>query len=189
MILERCFKFYCAYELEIDPFLAGEALSDGLCPLCGASAIFECPSCRLINVTKWRIRALVRCEECAQKLEPCNKCRKAPLTCSRCRELVRDSAAELQYKMRQRDAARRGLAIGRTHLSPREVEVLELTAEGLATKEISARLGISERTVCGYRNRIMIKTRVRCVAHLVHFALENKFISVLPISKTLFPNK
>lgn len=39
-------------------------------------------------------------------------------------------------------------------ISPREVEVLELVAEGLANKQIARRLGISERTVKAHLGRV-----------------------------------
>ncbi|MBC8166806.1 MAG: response regulator transcription factor [Bryobacteraceae bacterium] len=53
-------------------------------------------------------------------------------------------------------------------LSPRELEVLRLVADGLANKEISYRLGISEHTVKFHVNSILTKlnasTRAEAVA-------------------------
>lgn len=40
------------------------------------------------------------------------------------------------------------------HLSPREVEVLRLVAQGLANKQIGRRLGITERTVKAHLGRV-----------------------------------
>jgi DNA-binding NarL/FixJ family response regulator len=46
-----------------------------------------------------------------------------------------------------------------THpLSPREMEVLRLVAEGLTNKEIAYRLGLSERTVQFHLNAVFNKT-------------------------------
>jgi DNA-binding NarL/FixJ family response regulator len=44
------------------------------------------------------------------------------------------------------------------HLSPREMEVLRLAAEGMTNKEIAYRLGLSERTVQYHLNSIYNKT-------------------------------
>jgi DNA-binding CsgD family transcriptional regulator len=43
-------------------------------------------------------------------------------------------------------------------LSPREMEVLRLVAEGLTNKEIAYRLGLSERTVQFHLNAVFTKT-------------------------------
>src|ERR1700760_4649458 len=142
MNLEQCFKSDCSYELDVNSFLAGQGLSDGLCPLCGGSAVFECPSCRRLNVTKWRIRALNRCRSCETKFDPCDGCRKDLLTCSNSARDAEDTAAEFRQKVLQKASAKRALMIARTRLSPREVEVLELTVQGFSTKEIAERLGI-----------------------------------------------
>lgn len=46
-------------------------------------------------------------------------------------------------------------------LTPREAEVLQLLAEGLANKEIAARLGISDHTVKFHLNALMAKLGVQ----------------------------
>jgi DNA-binding NarL/FixJ family response regulator len=58
-------------------------------------------------------------------------------------------------------------------LTPQESRVLQLIAEGLTTKEIALRLGISPRTVETHRANLMEKLRARNVAALVRFALLN----------------
>ena len=56
-------------------------------------------------------------------------------------------------------------------LSPREREVLQLVAEGKATKEIAARLRVSVKTIETHRRQIMDKLGVRSVAELTKHAI------------------
>jgi len=56
-------------------------------------------------------------------------------------------------------------------LSAREREVLQLIAEGSATKEIAARLHVSVKTVETHRSRIMEKLGLRSVAELTKYAI------------------
>jgi len=58
-------------------------------------------------------------------------------------------------------------------LTPREREVLVSIAQGLATKEIAARLAISSRTVEAHRVSIARKLGVRTVAGLTRFCLKH----------------
>jgi len=53
------------------------------------------------------------------------------------------------------------------HLSGREWEVLELIAVGTSNKEIAQQLGLSSRTVEGYRANILRKAGVRSTTELV----------------------
>lgn len=57
-------------------------------------------------------------------------------------------------------------------LSPREREVLALTAEGFSSTEIGKRLFISPKTVDTYRSRIMEKLGLNHRSELVRFALK-----------------
>jgi DNA-binding CsgD family transcriptional regulator len=57
------------------------------------------------------------------------------------------------------------------HLSNRETEVLKLLADGLTTKEIAGRLGITFHTAATYRKRLREKTGVKNTSELVNFAL------------------
>lgn len=61
-------------------------------------------------------------------------------------------------------------------LSNREFEVLRLLAGGLSLKEISARLGVSPKTVSSFRARVLGKMKVRTNADLVRYALEHHLI-------------
>ena len=57
-------------------------------------------------------------------------------------------------------------------LSPREKEVLALTAEGFSSREIGKKLYISPKTVDTYRSRIMEKLGLTHRSELVRFALK-----------------
>lgn len=63
----------------------------------------------------------------------------------------------------------------REALSPRETEVLELVAEGLANKEIAATLSISENTVKTHVRHILdklgLRSRTEAAAYAVHQGL------------------
>ena len=58
-------------------------------------------------------------------------------------------------------------------LTPREVEVLVLVAEGMTNREIGEKLDISPRTVETHRERVMTKLRIRTVAGLTRFVVEH----------------
>ncbi len=62
-------------------------------------------------------------------------------------------------------------------LTPRQREVLQLVAEGKSTKEISATLGISTKTVEFHRNCIMNELGMRTTAELTRYALSRGLIS------------
>jgi two-component system response regulator FixJ len=57
-------------------------------------------------------------------------------------------------------------------LTPRERQVLELLVEGLPSKLIAHRLGISTRTAEHHRAAVMKKMEARTLSHLVRMALE-----------------
>jgi len=61
-------------------------------------------------------------------------------------------------------------------LSSREVEVLNLIAEGLTNNEISDQLFLSRRTVEGHRQALIEKTGVRNTAALIRYAVLNGFV-------------
>jgi DNA-binding NarL/FixJ family response regulator len=64
-----------------------------------------------------------------------------------------------------------GAPLARDVLSPRELEILILVADGLTSREIGERLGISARTVEAHRDSLMRKLDVRTVAGLTRLAL------------------
>jgi DNA-binding NarL/FixJ family response regulator len=61
-------------------------------------------------------------------------------------------------------------------LTPRQVQILQLIAEGQSTKQIAARLEISAKTVESHRAQIMQRLDVHHVAGLVHYALRRGIV-------------
>lgn len=59
-------------------------------------------------------------------------------------------------------------------LTNRETEVLLHVAQGLTNRQIGEELGISPRTVETHRERVMDKLRIRTVAGLTRFVVENE---------------
>lgn len=61
-------------------------------------------------------------------------------------------------------------------LTEREREVFHLIAEGMTTKDIAQRLGISAKTAENHRGRVLDKLGVRNTAELVRYALRKGLI-------------
>jgi len=61
-------------------------------------------------------------------------------------------------------------------LSPRESQILQLIAEGLTTKEVAEKVGISPKTVESHRARVMQKLNVHETASLVRYAVRRGLI-------------
>jgi DNA-binding NarL/FixJ family response regulator len=61
-------------------------------------------------------------------------------------------------------------------LTPRQVQILQLIAEGHSTKQIAARLSISAKTVESHRAQLMERLDVHHVAGLVHYALRRGLV-------------
>jgi DNA-binding NarL/FixJ family response regulator len=64
-----------------------------------------------------------------------------------------------------------------TKLTPRQREVLQLVAEGRSTKQISASLGISPKTVEFHRNSLMDELGLRSIAELTRFAVSQGIVN------------
>lgn len=79
--------------------------------------------------------------------------------------LHRDVARDLRWRAAGGDVVPR---VGGEALTPREVEVLEMLAEGLANKAIAVRLGISDHTVkfhvAAILERLGVESRAEAVA-------------------------
>ena len=65
-------------------------------------------------------------------------------------------------------------------LTPREVEVLRLVAEGRTNQEIANQLMLSIKTVQTHRANVMEKLELRDITHLVRFAIRHGFITPEP---------
>jgi len=65
-------------------------------------------------------------------------------------------------------------------LTAREREVLQLLAEGRATKEVAAELHVSIKTIETHRQQIMNKLRVRSLADLTKYAIREGLTSLEP---------
>jgi DNA-binding NarL/FixJ family response regulator len=68
----------------------------------------------------------------------------------------------------------------RTQLTQRELQVLTLLGEGLSNKEVSARLGISIRTVEKHRENILETLCMHNIADLVRYAVAEGLVKVVP---------
>jgi DNA-binding NarL/FixJ family response regulator len=68
------------------------------------------------------------------------------------------------------------LASARDGLTPREIEVLRLIADGLSNTEIAARLFISEATVKTHINNLFAKARLRDRAQAVTYAYRHGLV-------------
>jgi two-component system response regulator NreC len=72
----------------------------------------------------------------------------------------------------------RALGKGLEVLSERELQVLELLAQGLTNPQIGTRLGISHKTVARHRERIMGKLNLHSSTELVKFAIRTGLIDI-----------
>ncbi|MES2454848.1 MAG: response regulator transcription factor [Bacteroidota bacterium] len=62
-------------------------------------------------------------------------------------------------------------------ISLREMEVLQLIAEGLTNSEMSDKLFISKRTIEGHRQNLIDKTGSKNTAALIRYAIQNRLIN------------
>jgi DNA-binding NarL/FixJ family response regulator len=58
-------------------------------------------------------------------------------------------------------------------ISERELDVLELIADGFTNLEIADKIFLSKRTVEGYRQSLIDKTKVKNTAELVKYAFQH----------------
>ena len=61
-------------------------------------------------------------------------------------------------------------------LTPREIEVLRLMADGLSTKEIAARLSVTFKTAACHRYRVLQKLCVESTVSAVRWAIRQGIV-------------
>ncbi|MEO5915387.1 MAG: response regulator transcription factor [Luteolibacter sp.] len=83
-----------------------------------------------------------------------------------------------RLQIRDPQALDRGEAPGKktNRLSSREVEVLQLIAEGLPNKQVAAELGVTFKTVDKHRQNLMAKLDIHDIAGLTRYALAEGII-------------
>ena len=91
-------------------------------------------------------------------------------------DCVRRVASGVRYVCREA-AARIASSFGRTDLTPREIEVLDLMASGLANKLIAERLAISEGTVKSHVRSIFGKLGTESRTQAARVAQERGIVS------------
>ena len=64
------------------------------------------------------------------------------------------------------------------NLTKRELEVLQLIAEGYTDLEIADKLFLSQRTVNGHRANLISKTNSKNTVNLLTFAIRNGIVNV-----------
>lgn len=73
---------------------------------------------------------------------------------------------------------RRPFRKGPGMLTAREVEVVQLLAEGKTNKQVGESLGISTKTAETHRSRLLRKLHISSTAELVRYAIRNSYITV-----------
>jgi len=63
-------------------------------------------------------------------------------------------------------------------LTQREIEIVQLSLEGLSNKEIADKLFISERTVVGHKSNLLSKTGCKSTIHLLAYVIKNKLVNL-----------
>jgi two-component system response regulator NreC len=61
-------------------------------------------------------------------------------------------------------------------LTPREIEVVRLLADGRSNKEVASTLGVSTRTIESHRNHIMNKMNFASFSELIRFAVRSNIV-------------
>jgi DNA-binding NarL/FixJ family response regulator len=88
----------------------------------------------------------------------------------------------IAQRLRSQLRVKAGLAQQKNDLTPRERQVLTLIAEGLASKQIAARLKVSSKTVEKHRQQVMDKLNIHEIAGLTRYAASKQL--VCPVNPT-----
>jgi DNA-binding NarL/FixJ family response regulator len=81
--------------------------------------------------------------------------------------------------LRQDGASAPSETRGRSRLTPREREIVQLLAEGKSSKEVAVALGLSVKTAETHRSNIMRKLELHSVSDLVLYAVRNNIVHVV----------
>lgn len=76
-------------------------------------------------------------------------------------------------KQKNKHSVLRDEFVGKMHLSPREIEIIKLIAQGKSAKEIAKEIFLSLHTVDTHRRNILDKLDLKNIADLTRFAIEN----------------
>jgi len=87
------------------------------------------------------------------------------------------SPASTPSDPRSQSAANKNIAAELQVLTPRELEVLTLVAQGNTNQEIADQLTLSIKTVQAHRANVMDKLGLRDITHLVRFAISHGLIT------------
>jgi FixJ family two-component response regulator len=63
-------------------------------------------------------------------------------------------------------------------LSPRELEVFQLVAKGMLSKQVAYKLGTSLQTIKVHRSRVMRKMQAVTVTELIQFSQKSRYTQV-----------
>jgi DNA-binding NarL/FixJ family response regulator len=83
------------------------------------------------------------------------------------------------------EAARHPTSIRRPQLTRRQLEVLQLVAEGKTMKEVADQLKISTRTAESYKYNLMNLLGIRTSAELVQHAIKIGLITIYPLDSAI----
>lgn len=72
--------------------------------------------------------------------------------------------------------------LDKDYLTSREKEVIKLISKQFSTNQIAEKLFISQRTVEGHRNNLLLKTESKNVAGLLVYALQHQLITLEELS-------
>jgi two-component system response regulator NreC len=86
------------------------------------------------------------------------------------------SSRALKKVVKQYVKGAKSTVTGYDRLTDREREVLKLLAEGLALKEIAARLELSVKTVDAHKTNLMRKLDLHASSELIKYAIQRKLI-------------
>ena len=96
------------------------------------------------------------------------------------RSYIASSSFEARTTHDHKTANTSNLAQALQVLTPREIEILKLVAEGYTNQEIADQLTLSIKTVQAHRANVMEKLDLRDITHLVRFAIRYGLIPPEP---------